>query len=460
MTMTAPAEANGMRLPSHDMQAEQAVLGAMMLSADAVAQCLDMLTPQAFLRPAHQMVFSAIAALAADGQPADTLTVKAELERRGEIGRTGGPLYLVTLIESVPIVANAPLYAGKLLDHQARRDTELLAARIGQIAASPELTRQERFDAVYAAADEISGVAGEAGGSVTAADAISGLLDSLERRDEIPAGLSTGWADLDHLIPGFRPGQVIIVAARPKVGKSVVLLNVAANAALRLGQHVLAVTLEMSRDEYMERLLSAESGVDLTHIVERKLTDGDWERIARVSPQLFEAETLHIHEGPELSVQGIRAELRAMRRAGTPAGLVAIDYLQLLDSSGKPENRQVQVSQMSRGLKLLAKEFEVPVIVGAQLNRGPEMRHDHRPVSADLRESGSLENDADIVILLYRDDAYDRESPRAGEIDLIVDKNRQGREGTVTLAFRGHVATCSDMARGENWTPAAAIGAA
>jgi len=459
MTDAAP-NVNGTRLPSHDMQAEQAVLGAMMLSADALAQCLDMLTPRAFLRPAHQIVFAAIQGLADDGRPVDWLTVKAELERRGETAQTGGPLFTHNLLEAVPAAANGPHYARKLLDHQARRDVEVLASRVQQIGSAEGLTPAERFDTIYAAVDEVSGVAAESGGSVTAADAISGLLDSLERRDETPAGLPTGWTDLDRLIPGLRPGQFVVVGARPGAGKSMVLLNVAANAALRIGQHVLAVTLEMSRDEYMERLLSAESGVDLTHIVERKLTDDDWERIARVSPQLFEAGTLHIHEGPELSVQGIRAELRAMRRAGTPAGLVAIDYLTLLEGS-KSENRQVEVSRMSRALKLLAKEFGVPVIVGAQLNRGPEMRHDHRPLSADLRESGSLEQDADIVILLYRDDAYDSESARAGEIDLIVDKNRQGRKGTVTLAFRGHVATCSDMARGENWTPsAAAIGAA
>jgi replicative DNA helicase len=460
VTMTQPpAAANGARLPSHDMPAEQAVLGAMMLSADALAQCLDMLTQRAFLRPAHQMVFSALQAIAERGDPADALTVKAELERRGEISKAGGAPYLHTLLAAVPVASNGPHYARKLLDHQARRDAEILASRVLQISCAEDMSPAERFDAIYAAADEASGVMAESGGSVTVADAIGPLLASLERRDEIPAGLPAGWTDLDRLIPGFRSGQLVVVGARPGGGKSVVLLNIAAHAALRLERHVLAVTLEMSGDEYMERLLSAEAGVDLGHIVERKLTDDDWDRIARTSPLLYEAGTLHLHEGPELSVQGIRAELRAMRRAGTPASLVTVDYLQLMGAS-KSESRQVEVSQMSRGLKLLAREFEVPVIVAAALNRGPEMRHDHRPLSADLRESGSLEQDADVVILLYRDDAYDSESPRAGEIDLIVDKNRQGRKGTATLAFRGHVASCSDMARGDSWTPSAALGAA
>ena len=252
------------------------------------------------------------------------------------------------------------------------------------------------------------------------------------------------------------------------MGKSVVLLNVAAHAAIRLRKNVLAVTLEMSREEYMERLLAAEAGVDLTHIRERRLTDDDWDRVAKAITVLSEADTLRIHEGPDLSAQGIRAELRAMRRAGKPADLLTVDYLQLMEGSGRDrESRQLEVSGMSRSMKLLAKEFGLPVLIGSQLNRGPEMRSDHRPVAADLRESGAVENDADIVVLLYREDAYVDDSPRAGEIDLIVAKNRQGAKSTATLAFRGHLARCSDLYRapksdspadpGQEWAPAGVL---
>lgn len=440
----------------HDIEAERAVLGSMMLSRDALAECLELLTPAAFYRAAHQIVFEAIAALDAEAQPADWLTVKAELERRGETGRTGGPMFTHDLISAVPAAVNGGWYARKLLDCQGQRDLDTAGASIRQIAAQAEATRQERIEKAYEALDAACGYAVKAG-AVPVSDLIVPLIDSLERGPETVPGIGTGWADLDRLIPGMRPGQVIVVAGRPGMGKSVVLVNMAAHAAMREGRTVLAVTLEMSRDEYMERLLSAEARVSLSAIRDRSLSAGDWDRVAKAHGEISRCDRFAIHDGPELTVQDIRSELRAMRRAGRPADLVTVDYLQLITGSARQrENRQAEVSEVSRGLKLLAKEAEVPVVVAAGLNRGPEMRSDHRPVLADIRESGSAEQDADIVILLYRDDAYFDESPRAGEIDFIAAKNRSGPKSTVTLAFQGHYSRCMDMAR-SSWSPSSAL---
>lgn len=443
----------------HDIQAEQAVLGSMMLSAAALGECLELLTVRAFHRPAHQIVFESVAAVASLGLPVDALTIKADLEERSELGKAGGAPYLHTLIAAVPVAANGPWYARKLLEIQAQRDLETAGTRIRQVSAEPGATRQERIEKAYEALDDACGYTARTG-AVPVSDLIVPLMDSLERGPETVPGISTGWSDLDRLIPGLRPGQVIVVAGRPGSGKSVSLVNMAAHAAVREGRTVLAVTLEMSREEYMERLLSAEAPVSLTAIRDRSLSSADWDRVAKAHGEISRCDRFAIHDGPELTVQDIRSELRAMRRAGRPAELVTVDYLQLITGSARQrENRQAEVSEVSRGLKLLAKEAGVPVVVGAQLNRGPEMRSDHRPVLADIRESGALENDADIVILLYRDDAYYEESPHAGEIDLIVAKNRSGPKSTVTLAFQGHYSRCMDMAR-ESWTPSSAIGGA
>jgi replicative DNA helicase len=443
-------------MPSHDLAAEQAVLGAMMLSADALAECLDILTARSFLRAGHQMIFTAIADMADEGLPVDPVTVRAELERRGELAKVTGAPYLHTLIASVPVAANAGWYARQLLEHETRREVDVAGTRIRDIAQQPDMTREERIDAAYAALDQASGAA-QAAVSKTAADLIGPLLESLEAGTDTTRGVLSGWRDLDEVIPGFRPGEVTIIGARPSMGKSLVLLSVAAHAAIEQGQTVLAVSLEMSREEYMERLLAARAKVDLSKLRDRALDADDWARIAKAYPVIQDASTLIINDGPELSVQGIRAELRALRRAGRPAALVTVDYLTLVSGSSKrPESRQLEVSDTSRRLKLLAREFGIPILVGSQLNRGPEQRSDHRPLMADLRESGAVEQDSDIVILLYRDDAYVEDSPRSGEIDLIVTKNRQGPKATVTLAFQGHYATVADMYR-EPWTPSSPL---
>jgi replicative DNA helicase len=451
-------------MPPHDLAAEMAVLGSMMLSADALADCLEVLTPgqECFFRPAHQMAYEAIRFLADDAQPVDALTVKAEMERRGELSRAGGADYLHTLIASVPAPANGAYYARKLLVLHTRRAVGVASGQIGMIANDPALSREEIADAAHEALDRATGLSVTTR-AVPVPALLGPALERLEAGPDTTTGILTGWREVDRVIPGFRPGELIVVGGRPSMGKSIVLLNVAVQVGVHMQRPVLVCSLEMSRDECMERMISSVAGVALTAIRDRLLSDHDWDRIQKVHARLNAAETLVIEDNPDVSVQGIRAELRAMRRAGTPAELVIVDYLQLMTASGKrTESRQLEVSGFSRDLKKLAREFEVPVMVGAQLNRGPEQRNEHKPLLADLRESGALENDCDIAILLYRDDMYYEDSPRSGEIDLIIAKNRQGARVTVPLAFRGHFAECADLyrdsAEGE-WSPTSALDA-
>lgn len=439
-----------------DIEAEQAALGAMMSSAAALADCLETLNSRDFTRPAHQEIFAAIAAMSARGETADPITVKAELEKRRTLPKTGGAPYLHTLIASVPVTAAAAVYAARVRDLAVRWRLAEGGIQIRQSALSGGTDADEQVEAAYRILDE-------AAGSVTVArarsvaDLAGPALDAIEKGPDEPQGIGSGWPDLDLVIPGFRPGELITVGGRPGMGKSVVLLNVAAHAGITLGLPVLVCSLEMSAQECMERMYASQAGVELGHIRSRSLDERDWGRLSEAYGRLSQAGTLMISDDPYLTIQGIRSDLRAMRRAGNPAQLVVIDYLQLMTSGKRSENRQAEVSDLSRSLKLLAKELEVPVLIGSQLNRGPEQRTDKKPLLADLRESGSVEMDSDIVILLYRQDAYEQDSSRAGEIDLIVAKNRQGAQATVTLTFQGYYGRIAPMARRE-WSPSAAIG--
>jgi len=444
------------RVPPHDRGAEQCALGGMLLTKEALADVAEILKPDDHLVPAHQVIHEAILRLRDRDEPVDAITVADELIKRGELGKVGGGPYLHTLIASVPTAANAGYYARIVAKYAALRRLIEAGTRISQYGWATDLDADEvtqRVEAAYRTLDQATGRESSPQ-SRSIADLITPALDRIEKGPDATRGITTGWADLDALFLGLQPGEMVTVGARPAMGKSTVMLNVAAHAALRLDTPVLVASLEMSEQECTERILASEARVSLHGIRAANLDDADWNRIARAYERLAACPHLLLNTDGYMSVQGIRSELRAMRRAGTPAGLVVIDYLQLMTSGSKPESRQNEVSEISRGIKLLAKEFEVPVLVGSQLNRGPEMRQDHRPMLADLRESGSVEQDSSIVILLFREDNYEPESPRAGEIDFIVAKNRQGPQATLTLAFQGHYARCMDMYK--PWSASAA----
>nr|WP_232246543.1 replicative DNA helicase [Kitasatospora mediocidica] len=437
------------RVPPQDLAAEQSVLGGMLLSKDAIADVVEVLKPLDYYRPAHELIHSAILDLYARGEPADPITVASELTKRGELARVGGPGYLHTLVNSVPTAANAEYYAEIVHERAVLRRLVEAGTRIAGMGYAAEGDVDEIVNAAQA---EIYAVTEQRTSEDYAplADIMEGALDEIEAigsRNGQMSGVPTGFADLDALTNGLHPGQMIVIAARPAMGKSTLALDFSRACSITNGLPSVIFSLEMGRNEIAMRLLSAEARVALHHMRSGNMTDDDWTRVARRMPDVTAA-PLFIDDSPNLSMMEIRAKCRRLKQR-QDLKLVVIDYLQLMQSGGsrRAESRQQEVSDMSRNLKLLAKELEVPVIALSQLNRGPEQRTDKKPMVSDLRESGSIEQDADMVILLHREDAYEKESPRAGEADLIVAKHRNGPTATITVAFQGHYSRFVDMTR-------------
>lgn len=432
-------------LPETNLEAEMAVIGAAMMSADAAAEVVEALTVDHFLRPAHQLIFDAIADLVANGVAVpDPVTVKGELERRGEAGRIQGATTLVDILNATPTATNVTHWIRDLLEAAGTRNGITAGLRIRQIYSHRGLDLEERHDAAWKVLDQVIGTDQEATAH-SVSDLIAPFLDRLESTEPLP-GVTSGWQDLDALLVRLRPGQLITVGARPSVGKTVAMVNIALHVGISLREPVLFASLEMSNEEILARMVANLARVPLSAILAKKLTEPQWERIAKAAAELGDAEHLVLDDTPGAGPGHIRARLRGMRRSGRAAAVCCVDYLQLMSASKRAENRQQEVSETCRALKHLAKEFEVPIVAGSQLNREPEKRADKRPMLSDLRESGSVEQESDVVVLLHRDDLHDRESPRAGEIDLIVAKHRQGATGTITAAFQGHFSKIADMA--------------
>ncbi|HSR85098.1 MAG TPA: replicative DNA helicase [Streptosporangiaceae bacterium] len=434
------------RTPPHDLAAEQCVLGGMMLSKDAISDVLDVIKPHDYYRPAHQIVHDVILDLYGRGEPADAVTVAAELTRNGDIARVGGAPYMHTLIASVPTAANAGYYARIVRERAILRRLIEVGTRIVQLGYAGDGDADELVDRAEA---EIYGVTDRRVSEdyLPLAEIMPGALDEIEAigsRGGTLAGVPTGFGDLDALTNGLHPGQMVVIAARPAMGKSALALDIARAASVKSGLTSVLFSLEMSRNEITMRLLSAEARVPLHAMRTGQLGEDDWTRLARRMSEVVDA-PLFIDDSPNMSMVEIRSKCRRLKQRHD-LKLVIVDYLQLMSSPKRVENRQQEVSELSRSLKLLAKELQVPVVALAQLNRGPELRSDKRPLLADLRESGSIEQDSDVVILLHREDAYEPESPRAGEADLIVAKHRNGPTATVTVAFQGHYSRFVDMA--------------
>ncbi len=435
------------RTPPHDIPAEQCVLGGMMLSKDAISDVLDVIKATDHYRPAHQIVHETILDLYGRGEPADAITVAAELTKRGDIAKVGGAPYLHTLIASVPTAANAGYYARIVRERAILRRLVEVGTRIVQLGYAGDADADELVDRAQA---EVYGVTERRAGDdyMPLSEIMNDTLFEIEAigsRGGTMTGVPTGFVDLDALTNGLHPGQMVVIAARPALGKSTMALDLARAASIKYGLTSVIFSLEMSRNEITMRLLSAEARISLQSMRTGQMNEDDWTRLARRMSEVAHA-PMFIDDSPNMSMMEIRAKCRRLKQQHD-LRLVIIDYLQLMSSPKRVENRQQEVSELSRSLKLLAKELDVPVIAVAQLNRGPEQRTDKRPLLSDLRESGSIEQDADVVILLHREDAYEPESPRAGEADFIVAKHRNGPTTTVTVAFQGHYSRFVDMAR-------------
>ncbi|MGW5240583.1 replicative DNA helicase [Monashia sp. NPDC004114] len=583
------------RLPPQDVGAEQSVLGGMLLSKDAIADCVEQLKGTDFYRPAHELIYDAILDLYGRGEPADAITVADELTKRGELPRVGGQAYLHQLIASVPTAANAGYYAQIVAERAVLRRLVEAGTRIVQLGYAQGGGDVE--DIVNAAQAEVYAVADKRGGEDyhVIGDIIEATVDEIEvasgRSGEM-TGVPTGFTDLDALTNGLHPGQMIVIAARPAMGKALALdtplptpdgwttmgevavgdfvlgadgrptrvvaatevmsdrpcyevefsdgsvivadeqhqwsvvldgstarvlttaqvryaaevghvvtvertpgegvtrlgaagwkfsrvepvtsvavrcieveaadhlylagdamipthnstigLDICRSAAIKHKMAAVVFSLEMSRTEITMRMLSAEAGIQLQHMRKGTMREEDWTRLASTMGRISDA-PLFIDDSPNMSLMEIRAKCRRLKQRNN-LKLVVIDYLQLMTSGKRVESRQQEVSEFSRALKLLAKELEVPVIAISQLNRGPEQRTDKKPQMSDLRESGSIEQDADMVILLHREAAYEKDSPREGEADLIVAKHRNGPTDTIVVAFQGHFSRFTNMA--------------
>ena len=437
------------RTPPQDIAAEQSVLGGMLLSKDAIADVVEELRGPDFYRPAHELIYDAVLDLYGRGEPAEAVTVSAELTKRGEIGRIGGAPYLHTLISMVPTAANAGYYARIVRERAVLRRLVEAGTRIVQLGYAADGGDVE--DIVNSAQAEVYAVTDRKTSEdyLPIADIINGTMEEIEaagHRGEGMIGVPTGFIELDRLTNGLHPGQMIVVAARPAIGKSTLAADFVRSAAIKHQQTSVVFSLEMSRNELTMRMLSAEAQVPLQNMRKGTMRDEDWQKLAATMGRLSQA-PLFIDDSPNMSLMEIRAKCRRLKQR-PDLKLVVIDYLQLMSSGKRVESRQQEVSEFSRALKLLAKELEVPVIAISQLNRGAEQRTDKKPMLSDLRESGAIEQDADVVILLHREDAYERESPRAGEADLIVAKHRNGPTDTIVVSSQLHYSRFVNMSAG------------
>jgi replicative DNA helicase len=435
------------RVPPHNLQAEESLLGAMLLSRDAIVDAVQICGAEDFYKPAHGHVFDAVTRLYSQGEPVDPVTVADELRRADLLEAVGGPTTLATLQANTPAISNASGYAKIVEEHALLRR---LIGVAGEIAELGYDVPDDVSAAVDRAETMVFQVAQRRVTDTTKPlrELLSASLDRLEAlydRGEAITGVPTGFVDLDERLSGLQPSNLVIVGARPAMGKTSFALNIAAHAAVEAHVPVLVFSLEMSHLEITQRLICAEARVEATRMRNGRLQDSDWTKISHAIGRLGEA-PIFIDDNPMITVMDIRAKARRLKsREGL--GLVVVDYLQLMSGRSNAENRQVEISEISRGLKILARELDVPVVALSQLSRQLEMRADKRPQLADLRESGALEQDADVVMFLYRDEVYNQESPDRGTAEVIVSKHRSGPTGVTQLAFLDHYTKFANMAR-------------
>lgn len=425
------------------LEAERAVLGAMLMSPHAIEEAADIVQGEDFYQPVNGRIFEAIVAAHGGLTPVDPVTISAKLG--SELRPAGGIVYLHDCISSASSPASAGHYAEIVYKRAVRRRAFEHGIRGAQMACETDDDDvPEMLDRLQADAFALTAGRAEAEEDPSNADAMAELLEDIENGSE--ATVRTGFRDLDALLNGgLHPGQVVVIAARSAMGKSTLALDIHRQVSIVDGEHSILFTTEMGRKEILKRALCAEAKVPFSHMHPGKMLDGDWERVARHHARVSEA-PIHIIDPPDLTLTQVRTRSRRLARR-YPIRLITVDYAQQVLAPGRRgESRQQEVSEVSRGLKALAKELNVTVIAVAQLNRGPEQRQDKKPMMSDMRESGALEQDADVVILPYRPDYYEKESPRAGEADLIVAKHRNGPTAEITVAFQGHYSRFVNMA--------------
>jgi replicative DNA helicase len=447
--VTSVAERTGTRaltVPPHSIEAEESVLGAVLLSSDAANVALERLHADDFYRPAHQQIFEAVQGLFDANEPIDAVTVSEELRRAGSLDRVGGVEYLTRLLDAVPAASNVDYYAGIVDEHALRRRLMRAGGEIGTLAGDLADPVNEVLDRAEQVVFQVA--ERRVGEGLVSIDPLLGpaieKAEELQRLGSDVTGIPTGYKDLDRKLGGLHPTNLVVIAARPGMGKTALALNIAQNVAQQ-DIPVAIFSLEMSREEIVSRMLCAQGRIDSQRLRTGRLSEADFTKLSNAASTLYK-KPVFVDDSPGLTVTEIRAKARRLKRR-PGLGLVIVDYLQLMQGSGG-ENRQQEIALISRSLKNLARELNVPIIAVSQLNRSLEQREDKRPRLGDLRESGAIEQDSDVVMFIYRDEYYNPDKIESkGLAEVVISKHRQGAVGRITMTFLPEFTLFGDMGR-------------
>ncbi|WLG95316.1 replicative DNA helicase [Pseudomonas sp. FP198] len=454
--ITAPEQYDlqtaALKVPPHSIEAEQAVLGGLMLDNNAWERVLDQVSDGDFYRHDHRLIFRAIARLADQNMPIDVVTLAEQLDKEGQTSQVGGLGYLGELAKNTPSVANIKAYAQIVRERATLRQLIGISTEIADSAFNPEgRTAAEILDEAERQIFQIAEARPKTGGPVSVNDLLTKAIDRIDtlfNTDNAITGLSTGYTDLDEKTSGLQPSDLIIVAGRPSMGKTTFAMNLVENAVLRSDKAVLVYSLEMPGESLIMRMLSSLGRIDQTKVRSGQLEDDDWPRLTS-AVNLLNDRKLFIDDTAGISPSEMRARTRRLVREHGDIAMIMIDYLQLMQIPGSSgDNRTNEISEISRSLKALAKEFNCPVVALSQLNRSLEQRPNKRPVNSDLRESGAIEQDADVIMFVYRDEVYHPETEHKGIAEIIIGKQRNGPIGFIRLAFIGKYTRFENLAPG------------
>jgi replicative DNA helicase len=449
--MAADRDVDRIKMQPHSVEAEQSVIGGLLLSADGWDSIAERVAAEDFYRPDHRLIFRHIARLAEASEPVDVITVADKLQASGELERAGGLSYLTELAEGTPSASNLRAYAEVVSERANLRRLIAVAQEIAESGFHPEgRSADELLDEAERRIMQISEQGPKAGGPQALKPLLQGALariDELFQSGGDITGLSTGYLDLDGMTSGLQPSDLIIVAGRPSMGKTSFAMNLVEHACLHQEKPVLVFSMEMPADQLVIRMLSSIGRINQSRIRNGKLEQEDWPKLSTAVGKLKDANLL-IDDTPALTPTEVRSRARRVAREHGGIGMIMVDYLQLMQVAGSSEGRTAEISEISRSLKAIAKEFKCPMVALSQLNRALEQRPNKRPVNSDLRESGAIEQDADVIMFIYRDEVYNEESADKGVAEIIIGKQRNGPIGTCRLAFINEFTRFENLARG------------
>jgi replicative DNA helicase len=431
-----------LKIPPHSMEAEQSVLGSMLIAPDTWDKVAEIIVEEDFYNRSHQTIFRAIIRLLAISKPVDLITVSEELENHNELEEAGGFAYLGELAKNTPSSANVVAYSEIIRERAVTRQLIGVAHEIAEIGYNPE--GRDSTDILDLAESKVFEIAEKRTGANEGPQNVESVLgktidrlEALIKTNKEVTGVSSGYTDLDKKTSCLQPSDLIIVAARPSMGKTTFAMNLCENAMLMEEKPVLVFSLEMPAEQIMMRMLASLSRVDQTKIRTAQLDDEDWARISNTMAMLKDKDNLFVDDSSGLTPMEVRTRARKLARDRGGISMIMVDYLQLMRVPSLSDNRTLEIAEISRSLKALAKELKVPVVALSQLNRGLEQRADKRPINSDLRESGSIEQDADLIMFIYRDEVYNENTELKGVSEIILGKQRNGPIGTIRLTFQG-----------------------